>query len=177
MSIGTTSTAYKYLGADIPCVGILTNDSIEVAFQKLSEYVCSLEVQTEKNIPILYSATALPAITTDNTSPYVLPTPFVITGTTYTVPTSGEGDYELLYTTEYLSLVAGGIVAIKVFKNGVEYSPIVSKTVETSGTAVLPFTVFASNIYLVAGDTIQLRGSSTKGATIQNSVFKLTKLN
>jgi hypothetical protein len=172
--IPTPSTPCGYTGADIECVGILTGDAIEVVVQKITDYLCALECCTNSevsNIPY-YTNTPLGI----RTVAIIPATPTVITGTTYTIPVGEGGDYEIQYVGEYNTPTAGTL-NLKLFKNLSEYSVITSKTVTLpTGPAVVPFIVFATNVALVAGDVLSIRGSANANSYPQNAVFKVTKI-
>lgn len=170
-----TSTPCKYTGTNIDCVGILTGDTIELAFQKLSEYVCNLDLQNLNNQVVFYSERALG----EGTVALDPALPTVISGATYTVPIGGDGDYEINYVGE--ATAAKDIwLKLYIYVNGLAYNVETERKVLISATVDnVPFTVFASQIALVAGDIIQIRGVALDNAITypRNVICKITKLN
>jgi len=160
------TTPCKYTGADIACVGIISGESIDSAIGKLADTICNLTNPAPELV--LYSERALGSgsIGTSLVS---------ITGTSYTVPIGGAGDYEITYVGEYKTPSAGTLV-LRLYKGTSEYSAIVARTVQGAATTITPFTLFSSNITLLAGDTIAIRGAATASTYAQNAICKITKI-
>lgn len=160
------TTPCKYLGANIDCVGIISGESIDSAIGKLADTICNLTNPAPELV--LYSERALGsgAIGTSLSN---------ITGTSYTVPVGGDGDYEITYVGEYKTPSAGTLV-LKLYKGTSEYSAVVARTVQGAASTTTPFTLFSSNITLVAGDVIVIKGSATASTYAQNAICKITKI-
>jgi hypothetical protein len=156
----------KYLGADIPCVGILSGDTYESAFSKLADFICNVDPALPELVK--YSETALGV----GSATTVLA---LLSGSSYTVPLGGDGEYEITYVGEYFADVAGTLV-LKLFKNTSEYNTTVRRTVYVSNKTVIPFTLFASNIALVAGDSISVKATASVDTYPQNAICKITKI-
>lgn len=166
------STPCKYVGADLACVGINTNDTIDVAFQKLAEYVCALNLIPTVNDLVHYSESALGAYT-GGTSP----TYSTLANSTYTIPTGSDGDYEINYVGQAV-IAAGASITFKVYKNGVAINAYTHRTITSAGAATIPFSLFLSNLTLVATDIITVKSTATNNATTYpvNCILKITKI-
>lgn len=164
------STPCKYTGPTLNCVGITTNDTIDVAIEKLGEYLCTLEIFPSKNELVHYSETALGSNTGGNTPTYV-----TLANTTYTVET--DGDYEINYVGE-VRVSAEDTIIFKVYKNGAEINPYTQRKIESEFYTYVPFNLFLSNLTLVAGDIITIRSMSTNNINTYpvNCVLKITKI-
>jgi hypothetical protein len=101
------------------------------------------------------------------------PTYTVLTNMTYTVPSGGAGTYKLMLVadTQFTYTVAGSAaVTLKVYKNGVELEPNLTKRITTTNTGsgaasyIIPALIMASNITLAVGDVIDVRSTSTAPA-------------
>lgn len=163
--LGYTSPC-KYSGADLPCIGIIAGETIDSAITKLADTICNLT----PNLPesVLYSERALGTglITTILSS---------VSGTSYIVPLGGDGEYEITYVGEYSTPVAGSL-SLRLYKGLTEYNAIVRRTVTGAIATVTPFTLFASNISLVAGDEIVIKASATALTYPQNAICKISKI-
>ena len=162
-----------YTGAPIDCIGIKTGDTYEVAFQKLSEYVCSLDLFPTANKLVYYSETAL-----GSNSGLVYPTFGVLQNTTYTIPNGGDGEYEINYSGNIVFPNSTNELDLSVFVNGIEHSTLSRKKISGIVTGTFPISVFVSNLSLVAGDIITLRCASLNKATMypENFVLKISKI-
>ena len=156
----------KYSGADLPCVGIISGESIDSAIGKLSESICNVT----PNLPetVLYTERVLGSGSLSNTLAS-------ISGASYTVPLGGDGDYEITYVGEYVAPVSGTL-SLRLYKGLTEYSTIVRRTVVGAATTTTPFTLFSSNIPLVAGDTIVIKGTATTSTSPSNAICKITRI-
>lgn len=166
------STPCKYTGTALDCVGIETNDTIEVVFQKLAEYVCALELSPITNELVYYSETGLGSNTGGATPTYT-----TLANTTYTIPVGADGDYEINYVGE-VRVSAENTIIFKVYKNGAAIGPYTYRKIESEFYTYVPFTLFLSNLTLEAGDVITIRSmSSDKVSTYPvNCVLKITKI-
>ena len=164
------STPCKYTGPALDCAGIATNDTIDVAIEKLGEYLCALEIFPSKNELVHYSETALGSATGGTTPTYV-----TLANTTYTVET--DGDYEINYVGEAV-VANSGSITFKVYKNGSAIGTYTQRTVSSNSASILPFSLFISNLSLLEDDIITIRSTSTNNTTTYpvNCVLKITKI-
>lgn len=162
----TITSPCKYTGADLPCVGIIQNETIDSAITKIADTICNLTPTFPKTV--LYTERALgpSSITTSLTS---------VTGTSYTVPAGGDGEYEITYVGQYHTPVVGTL-SLRLYKGLIEYNSIVRRTVSGEVSTITPFTLFASNINLIAGDTIVIKATATTNTYAQNAICKVTKI-
>jgi hypothetical protein len=163
----------SYTGAPIDCIGIKTGDSYEVAFQKLSEYVCNLDLFPTSNKLVYYSETALGPNT-----PGTYPTYSILSNTTYIIPNGGDGEYEVVYTGNIVFPYDTNELDISLFINGVEHSALARKTITSITSGITPITFFISNLTLVAGDIVTMRCTSLKKDVMypENFVLKISKI-
>ena len=87
------------------------------------------------------------------------PTYAVVTGTQYTVPVGGGGDYRILFTSEVLFPVAGGSLSYSVYVNGLIYGTMTRSAIFSSA-ATIGTSLNISGITLIATDVIEIRGTS-----------------
>jgi hypothetical protein len=166
------STACKYLGADIDCLGVLSKEPLDSVVQKIADKLCNITTP-ETNQIASYTETALGSghnISTEWGN---------ISGTSYTVNSGYEGTYELMYVVNITNNVVSTIKAdFNLFKNDVEYSAITKKSVSIPTNSTSEITVFISNIDLVQGDSISIKSKKDIMGTAYtlNGVFKLTKI-
>ena len=162
-----------YTGAPIDCIGIKTGDTYEVAFQKLSEYVCSLNLFPTANKLVYYSETAL-----GPNSGGEAPTFGILGNTTYKIPSGGDGEYEIIYSGDVVFPDDTNELTISVFVNGVEHSVLSRKKAAGNYPGTFPITLLVSNLSLVAGSVITVRCSSLNKATmyLENCVLKISKI-
>lgn len=162
-----------YNGAPIDCIGINTGDTYEVAFQKLSEYVCNLDLFPTSNRLVYYSESALGA-----NSGGTYPTYAVLQNTTYTIPNGGDGEYEITYSGNVVLPNATNELDLSVYINNVEHSALSRKTVAGINPGTFPVSLFVSNISLVQGDVITIQCTSLDKATMypENFVLKISKI-
>ena len=80
------------------------------------------------------------------------PTYAVVTGTQYTVPVGGGGDYRILFTSEVLFPVAGGSLSYSVYVNGLIYGTMTRSAIFSSAATI--------GTSLIATDVIEIRGAS-----------------
>ena len=165
---GESSLPCKYTGANLPCIGIISGETLDAAISKLSDTICNIT----PNLPevVLYTEKALGAgfITTSLTT---------VTGTSQVVPAGGEGEYEITYIGQYNNPDSAlGTLSLRLYKGLVEYNSIVRRTVVGVELSVTPFTLFASNINLVAGDEILIKASATALTFPQNAICKVSKV-
>ncbi len=160
------STPCKYTGAALPCIGIIPGETLDSAITKLADTVCDLTPIGPKSV--FYSERTLgpSSITTSLTS---------VTGTSYTVPAGGDGEYEITYVGQYNTPVFGAL-SLRLYKGLIEYNSIVRRTVSGAISTITPFTLFASNISLIAGDTIVIKATATLNTYAQNTICKITKI-
>lgn len=164
------STPCKYTGPALDCAGIATNDTIDVAIEKLGEYLCALEIFPSKNELVHYSETALGANTGGTTPLYT-----TLTNTTYSVETDGE--YEINYVGQAV-VAANGSISFKVYKNGEAINAYTERVVASTSAATIPFSLFISNLTLTDIDELTIRSMSTNKTTTYpvNCVLKITKI-
>lgn len=107
------------------------------------------------------------------------PTTASITGTSYTVPVgTATALYRITYSAQVTyaitSTFTGGILAYNAYKNGVVIDSDGNRTFSFYSTFTQSFvshiSFLLSNISLSAGDTIDLKGS-TSGATLTTDIF------
>lgn len=107
------------------------------------------------------------------------PTTASITGTSYTVPVgTATALYRISYSAQITftitSTFTGGILVYNAYKNGVIVDPNAGRTSSFYSTFLQSFvyntSFILSNISLSAGDTIDLKGS-TSGATLTTDIF------
>ena len=156
----------KYSGADLPCVGIISGESIDSAIGKLSESICNVMPNLPETVFYTERALGLGTISASLAS---------ISGTSYTVPLGGDGEYEVTYIGEYEAEIVGTMI-LKLFKGLTEYSTIVRRTLLVAADTITPFTLFSSNIPLVAGDTIVIKGLATATTFPKNAICKITRI-
>ena len=161
-----SSLPCKYTGANLPCIGIIAGESIDSAITKLADTVCNLTPTFPKLVLYDERALGLGFITSSLTS---------ITGTSYTVPAGGDGEYEITYVGQYVTPSTGSL-SLRLYKGLIEYNSIVRRTVTGAASTVTPFTLFASNISLVAGDVIVIKASATSATYPPNTICKITKI-
>lgn len=174
-SCATLTAPCLYNGPDLTLLGSKTGDTIESVFQDIEDY---LEAQTIPGMTlgvVYYSEKALGTGSVGST-----PTFSTITGTSYTVPLGGDGEYEIEYVGEAFSTGTGKLnLSLKV--NGSVYNSMVDREISTNGmtNSSIPFKLFASRINLSAGNTIRIDGSATANNTAiypRNAVCKITKI-
>ena len=166
LPIPIPSTPCKYIGADLPCIGIISGETIDSAISKLAETICSATNTLPETV--LYSERALGTGT-------VTTTLATISGTSFTVPAGGDGEYEINYVGEYQTDVAG-ILILKLYKGITEYSSVARRTVAGADSTITPFTLFCSNISLVAGNQIAIKATTSLGTWPKNAICKITKI-
>lgn len=100
----------------------------------------------------------------------------VLPNTSYTVPTGGAGDYEVLYTGNFNTSLAGFGIIMEVRVNGT----IVRSSAKTDlfgGKTKTSFSLFVSEITLSEGDTITVEASvPTEPTALENLNYKIKKL-
>lgn len=166
LPIPIPSTPCKYIGADIPCIGIISGETIDSAISKLAETICSATNTLPETV--LYSERVLGVGT-------VTTTLATVSGTSYTVPLGGDGEYEISYIGEYQTNVAGTLI-LKLYKDTSEYNTVVRRTVTGADSTITPFTLFSSNISLVVGDQIAIKATASGGTWPQNAICKISKI-
>ena len=87
------------------------------------------------------------------------PTRSVITGTAYTIPVGGDGDYKIDYNVDVNLGDGASDVSYAVYVNAVLYSVIERNIVEPD-IGVQHSSITLSNISLTEGDVIDIRGES-----------------
>lgn len=164
------STPCKYTGPTLNCVGITTNDTIDVAIEKLGEYLCALEIFPSKNDLVYYSETALGANTGGTTPTYA-----TLTNTTCVI--NIDGDYEINYVGQAV-VYPNESITLKAYKNGAVISSFSGRTIASASAATIPFSLFISNLTLVANDVITIRSTSSDVTSTYpvNCVLKVTKI-
>lgn len=164
------STPCKYTGPDLDCTGIATNDTIDVVIEKLSEYVCAIDIVPNQSELVYYSESALGAITGGTTPTYT-----TLTNTTYTV--TSDADYEINYVGQAV-VAAGGTITFKVYKNGSAIGTYTQRTVASASASTIPFSLFISKLPLLENDVITIRSTATNNTTTYpvNCVLKITRI-
>ena len=169
----TFASDIKYDGKKITCNGSTVKpcDDLSTVIQTLAKMFCKPVV--------LYSE--------EKNAGGGTPVPLVLASTTYTVPTGGEGDYEIMYSYEVVIALSGalhvGSTEVSLYKNGVVYNSDTTRHInmqDATSVASDELTAsgiyFVSNVTLAAGDVIDLRGLASTNATINQAVCKITKI-
>lgn len=103
-------------------------------------------------------------------------TPIFVTGSGFTVVT--PGDYEFMLVGQ-VGFTGAAEVLLSLRVDGVQYSANVDRKAASGATGyVIPITLFASNITLLAGEVISVTMTVTTpaNATLNNYVVKISKL-
>ena len=136
---------------------------------------------TPSTAPVFFSRTANPS------GAGTFPAYGTLAGSTYTVPVgTAPGNYEVTYTIQCqltFTVAAGTQDAyINLYKNGAVFNAIDVKRVGVVGGILgqiyyIPITLLSSNINLVAGDILTIRGSvNSVYIVLNNATMKVNKL-
>lgn len=159
----------RFTGENINGLGILKNEDISTAIEKIAEYLLNnvplqpsiVKLQGEASPSV--SATGYPVI--NNSS--------VLQGTSFTATQSNPTEYDVYYEGQ-ANFVNSSELVLGVYKNNTLLGYL--RKIKSSSNTVIPFNISVSDTLLSAGDIVDIRASKLNSSvTLENCTIKIVK--
>ncbi len=159
----------RFTGENINGLGIIKNEDISTAIEKLAEYALNLLtasqsiVKLESRTNINVGTSGYPTITNSST----------LLGTTFNVPLNAGSEHDVYYEGQVRFVNASEIV-LGIYKNGSIQGFL--KKIKSGANTVIPFSFSASDLMLVPGDIVDVRGVKINtSAELEYCTIKIVK--
>ena len=159
----------RFTGENINGLGILKNEDISTAIEKIAEYLLN-------NVPLQPSIVKLQ----DTTSPSVSSTGYpvinnssVLQGTSFTATQSNPTEYDLYYEGQ-ANFVNASELVLGVYKNNILLGYL--RKIKSVANTIVPFSISVSDTLLSAGDIVDVRASKINSSvSLENCTIKIVK--
>lgn len=159
----------RFTGENIDGMGILKNEDISTAIQKIAEY--SLNVLTTNQGIVKLDSFASSFVPVSST--LVITNSSTITGTTFNVPLNGGSEHDVYFEGQ-ARFINPSQLDLGIYKNGALQGFI--KKIKSVANTIIPISFSVSDLMLVPGDTIDIRGVKLNTSVeLENSTVKIVK--
>lgn len=159
----------RFTGENIDGMGILKNEDISTAIQKIAEYSLNVLTTNQGIVKLDSFASSFVAVS----STLVITNSSTITGTTFNVPLNGGSEHDVYFEGQ-ARFINASEVDLGIYKNGA-LQGFIKKTKSVANT-IIPISFSVSDLMLVPGDTIDIRGVKLNTSVeLENSTVKIVK--
>lgn len=159
----------RFTGENISGLGILKNEDISTAIEKIAEYLLN-NTPLQPSIVKLQGTTG-PSVAT--TGYPVINNSSVLQGTSFTATQSNPTEYDVYYEGQANFINASELV-LGVYKNNTLLGYL--RKIKSSSNTVIPFNISVSDTLLSAGDIVDIRASKLNSSvTLENCTIKIVK--
>lgn len=165
----TCNNVCRFTGENINGLGILKNEDISTAIEKIAEYALNLS-STNQSIVKLQSTANVPVIVS---SSLVITNSSTLVGTTFNVPLNGGSEHDVYYEGQ-ASFINASEINLGIYKNGVLEGYL--KKIKSVANTIIPFSFSISDLMLVPGDIIDIRAVKLNTSVeLENCTIKIVK--
>ena len=159
----------RFTGENISGLGILKNEDISTAIEKIAEYLLN-NTPLQPSIVKLQGTTG-PSVAT--TGYPVINNSSVLQGTSFTATQSNPTEYDVYYEGQ-ANFVNSSELVLGVYKNNTLLGYL--RKIKSSSNTVIPFNISVSDTLLSAGDIVDIRASKLNSSvTLENCTIKIVK--
>jgi hypothetical protein len=159
----------RFTGENIDGVGIVKNEDISTAIEKIAEYSLNISASTQTIVKLSYIDNA--AITLSET---LTPTnSSVLSGMSYTVPLNSGSEHDI-YVEGQATFINDSEMVIGVYVNNTLKGYL--RSIKSKQNTIIPFSISASDLMLVPGDILNVRAVRIDtGVEVYNCMVKVIK--
>lgn len=159
----------RFTGENINGLGILKNEDISTAIEKIAEYLLN-------NVPLQPSIVKLQGTTSPSVSSTgypVINNSSVLQGTSFTATQSNPTEYDLYYEGQ-ANFVNASELVLGVYKNNILLGYL--RKIKSVANTIVPFSISVSDTLLSAGDIVDVRASKINSSvSLENCTIKIVK--